>query len=82
MLTVTTMLTVLQWTHWPRFKNLMIVMFGAWLVFFFVTNAFIKTLNKIVVPVLDVPLGFYMPMQAAMIVFVVTLFWLAHVSHD
>jgi putative solute:sodium symporter small subunit len=60
----------------------MMVMFGAWLVFFFVTNAFIKTLNKIVVPVVEMPLGFYMPMQAAMIVFVVTLFWLAHVSRD
>jgi putative solute:sodium symporter small subunit len=73
---------VKQWTHWPRFKNLMTVMFGAWLVFFFVTNAFIKTLNKIVVPVVEIPLGFYIPMQAAMIVFVVTLFWLAHVSRD
>jgi len=82
MLTVTTILTILRWTHWPRFKNLMMVMFGAWLVFFFVTNAFIKTLNKIVVPVVEMPLGFYMPMQAAMIVFVVTLFWLAHVSRD
>jgi putative solute:sodium symporter small subunit len=76
------MLTVSQWTHWPRFKNLMMVMFGVWLVFFFVTNFFIKTLNKIVVPVLELPLGFYMPMQAAMIVFVVTLFWLARVIRD
>jgi len=73
------MTTVYQWTHWPRFKNLMLVMFGAWLAFFFVTHAFIKTLNKIVVPVLDLPLGFYMPVQAAMIVFVVTLFWFARV---
>jgi len=82
MLTVTTMLTVPQWTHWPRFKNLMMVMFGAWLVFFFVTNSFIKTLNKIVVPVLEIPLGFYMPMQAAMIVFAATLFWLTRVIRD
>jgi putative solute:sodium symporter small subunit len=51
-------------------------------VFFFVTNTFIKTLNKIIVPVVDVPLGFYMPMQAAMIVFAMTLFWLARVSSD
>jgi putative solute:sodium symporter small subunit len=58
------------------------VMFGAWLVFFFVTNAFIKTLNKIIVPVVDMPLGFYMPMQAAMIVFAMTLFWLERESRD
>ena len=50
--------------------------------FFFVTNTFIKTLNKIVVPVLELPLGFYMPLQAAMIVFAVTLFWLARVVRD
>jgi len=71
---------VTQWTHWTRFKNLMLVMFGAWLGFFFVTHAFMKTLNKIVVPVLDLPLGSYMPVQAAMIVFTVMLFWFARVT--
>jgi len=76
------MSTVYQWTHWPRFKNLMLVMFGAWLTFFFVTHMFMKTLNKIVVPVLELPLGFYMPVQAAMIVFAVTLFWFARVIRD
>ena len=74
------MSTVYQWAHWPRFKNLMLVMFGAWLGFFFVTHAFIKTLNKIIVPVLDLPLGAYMPVQAAMIVFAVALVWFARVT--
>lgn len=76
------MLTISLLNHWPRLKNLLMVMFGAWIVFFFVTNFFIKTLNKIVVPVLEMPLGFYMPLQAAMIVFAVTLFWLARVIRD
>jgi putative solute:sodium symporter small subunit len=74
------MLTVYLWTHWPRFKNLMLVMFGAWLAFFFVTSMFMKSLNKIVVPLLDLPLGSYMPIQAAMIVFAVTLFWFARAT--
>jgi putative solute:sodium symporter small subunit len=74
------MLTVFLWTHWPRFKNLMLVMFGAWLAFFFVTSMFMKSLNKIVVPVLDLPLGSYMPIQAAVVVFVVTLFWFARAT--
>jgi len=74
------MLTVLLWTHWPRFKNLMLVMFGAWLALFFVTNMFMKSLNKIVVPLVDLPLGSYMPIQAALIVFAVTLFWFARVT--
>jgi putative solute:sodium symporter small subunit len=74
------MLNAYLLAHWPRFKNLMLVMFGAWLVLFFVTNTFMKSLNKIVVPVLEMPLGFYMPVQAAMIVFVVTLFWFARAT--
>ena len=69
------MLNVYRWDHWPRFKNLMLVMFGAWLAFFFVTHTFIKSLNRIVVPVIELPLGAYMPFQAAMIVFAVSLFW-------
>jgi putative solute:sodium symporter small subunit len=73
---------VSQWTHWPRFKNLMLVMFGLWLTFFFVTHMFMRTLNKIVVPVLELPLGFYMPVQAAIVVFLVTLFWFARATRS
>ena len=73
---------VSQWTHWPRFKNLILVMFGLWLTFFFVTHMFMRTLNKIVVPVLELPLGFYMPVQAAIVVFLVTLFWFARATRS
>jgi putative solute:sodium symporter small subunit len=73
---------VSQWTHWPRFKNLMLVMFALWLTFFFVTHTFVRTLNKIVVPVLDLPLGFYMPIQAAIVVFLVSLFWFARATRS
>ena len=73
---------VSQWTHWPRFKNLMLVMFGLWLTFFFVIHTFVRTLNKIVVPVLELPLGFYMPVQAAIIVFLVSLFWFARATRS
>ena len=74
------MTTVYQWTHWPRFKNLMLVMFGAWLALFFVTHTFMKSLNKIVVPLVELPLGSYMPVQAAIVVFAVSLFWFARAS--
>jgi putative solute:sodium symporter small subunit len=73
---------VSQWTHWPRFKNLMLVMFGLWLTFFFVIHTFVRSLNKIVVPVLDLPLGMYMPVQAAIIVFLVSLFWFARATRS
>ena len=75
-----TILTMYRSDYWLRFKKLVLVTFGAWIVLFFVTNTFIKTLNKIVVPVLELPLGFYMPVQAAMIVFAVMLFWFARAT--
>lgn len=74
------MLTVYRSKHWPRCKNLVLGLFGAWISLFFLTSAFIKPLNKIVVPGLDLPLGFYMPMQAAMIVFAVMVFQFARAT--
>jgi putative solute:sodium symporter small subunit len=74
------MFDVVRSEHWPRLKNLLIVLFAAWLAFFLVTHAFIKTLNKIVVPVLQMPLGVYMPMQAAIIVFVVAVLALSRLN--
>jgi putative solute:sodium symporter small subunit len=60
----------------------MLVMFGLWLTFFFVIHTFVRSLNKIVVPVLDLPLGMYMPVQAAIIVFLVSLFWFARATRS
>jgi putative solute:sodium symporter small subunit len=77
-----TMRNVCRWDHWTRFKNLMLVMFGLWLAFFFIINTFAKALEKILVPGLELPLSIYMPIQAALIVFAVTLFWLARVTRE
>jgi putative solute:sodium symporter small subunit len=60
----------------------MLVMFGLWLTFFFVIHTFVRSLNKITVPVLDLPLGIYMPVQAAIIVFLVSLFWFARATRS
>jgi putative solute:sodium symporter small subunit len=60
----------------------MLVMFGLWLTFFFVIHTFVRSLNKIVVPVLELPLGVYMPVQAAIIVFLVSLFWFARATRS
>ena len=38
---------------------------------------FVVPLNKIVIPILDFPLGFYMAAQGSLIVFVVMLFMFA-----
>lgn len=58
-------------------KNLLLVMLGAWVFFFLAVHIFILKLNKIIVPILGLPLGFYMAVQGSLIVFVILLFWFA-----
>jgi hypothetical protein len=43
----------------------MVLTFGTWLTVFFTTNTFMKWLHKFVVPLLNLPLGSYIPAQAA-----------------
>ena len=45
-----------------------------WLSYFLLVNWFVHSLNKIAVPVLEVPLGSYLAFQGAAIVFAIALF--------
>ena len=45
-----------------------------WFFFGYVIHMFVKSLNKIIIPMLGFPLGFYMAAQGSLIVFVVMLF--------
>ena len=60
--------------HWKRTTNLMLIHLGIWVFFGYVIHMFVVPLNKIVIPVLGFPLGFYMAAQGSLIVFVVMLF--------
>src|SRR5262245_27537250 len=60
--------------HWRKTTNLMLTHLGIWFCFGYVIHMFVKPLNKIVIPILDFPLGFYMAAQGSLIVFVVMLF--------
>ena len=55
----------------------MLMHLGVWFFFGYVIHMFVKPLNRIVIPVLDFPLGFYMAAQGSLIVFVVQLFLFA-----
>ena len=57
-----------------RLKNLILTLLGVWIVYFAAVNMFARTLNKIDVPLLGLPLGVFLVMQGAMIVFLVTLY--------
>lgn len=46
----------------------------AWIGFFFFVNAFVTSLNKITVPLIELPLGLYLAAQGSVIIFFVLLY--------
>jgi putative solute:sodium symporter small subunit len=56
--------------HWDKTTKLMLTHLGVWFFFGYVVHMFVVPLNKIVIPVLGFPLGFYMAAQGSLIVFV------------
>jgi putative solute:sodium symporter small subunit len=67
-------LTAREEAHWTKTTNLMLTHLGIWIFFGYIVHMFVKPLNKIIIPILDFPLGFYMAAQGSLIVFVVMLF--------
>ena len=63
--------------HWKKTTRLMFMHLGLWLFFGYIVHMFVHVLNKVTIPVLGFPLGFYMAAQGSLIVFVVMLFLFA-----
>jgi putative solute:sodium symporter small subunit len=63
--------------HWAKTSRLMYMHLGVWFFFGYVIHMFVVPLNKITIPILNFPLGFYMAAQGSLIVFVVMLFMFA-----
>ena len=59
---------------WARARRLLAIMLGLWMAYFLLVNWFVHSLNKIAVPVVGIPLGTYLAVQGAAIVFAVALF--------
>jgi len=55
----------------------MLIHLGLWLFFGYIVHMFVNQLNKITIPILNFPLGFYMGAQGSLIAFVVMLFLFA-----
>jgi putative solute:sodium symporter small subunit len=66
-----------QEAHWSKTSRLMWIHLGVWFFFGYVIHMFVIPLNKIIIPILGFPLGFYMAAQGSLIVFVVMLFMFA-----
>jgi putative solute:sodium symporter small subunit len=63
--------------HWRKTTRLMLTYLGIWFFFGYVVQMFVVPLNKIIIPILQFPLGFYMAAQGSLIAFVVMLFLFA-----
>ena len=63
--------------HWRKTTRLMLTHLGIWFFFSFIIHMFVTSLNKVTIPILNFPLGFYMAAQGSLIVFVVMLFMFA-----
>jgi len=61
---------------WGEVRTIMLATLGAWIAYFLIINMFVRSLNKIVVPVLDIPLGFCLAIQGTAVVFAVALYML------
>jgi putative solute:sodium symporter small subunit len=72
-----TSITEKEEAHWKKTTALMFTHLGIWFFFGYVIHMFVIPLNKIVIPILGFPLGFYMAAQGSLIVFVVMLFMFA-----
>jgi putative solute:sodium symporter small subunit len=70
----TTNLKEREVAHWAKTSRLMFTHLGIWFFFGFIIHMFVVPLNKITIPILGFPLGFYMAAQGSLIVFVVMLF--------
>jgi putative solute:sodium symporter small subunit len=66
--------------YFLRYKKPLLVMLGLWMTYFLLVNWYVHSLNKIAVPVLGIPLGTYLTMQGAAIVFAVALFCVSRSS--
>ena len=60
-----------------RLKNLLLVTLAGWVSYFLGINLAILKLNKIIVPIIDLPLGFYMAVQGSIVMFIILLLWFA-----
>ncbi len=54
-----------QEAHWDKTTKLMLTHIGVWFFFGYVIHMFVVPLNKITIPILGFPLGFYMAAQKA-----------------
>jgi hypothetical protein len=56
-----------------RLKRGMLAMLAAWLGYFILISMSVRSLNKVVVPLIDMPLGVFLVIQGTAVIFVAAL---------
>jgi len=70
------MLHLEQYFGLRRLKRGMLTMLAAWIGYFVVISIWARALNKVMVPVLDMPLGIFLVAQGTVIIFFASLIML------
>jgi hypothetical protein len=70
-------LTSDQWARLDGFKSGILLLLGAWIAYFVVVELFIRTLDRMIVPVLGVPLSALLVAQGSALLFLGALYVLA-----
>jgi putative solute:sodium symporter small subunit len=70
-----------RYAPWMKSRT-MLTLLASWAMFSFAVQMFVRPLNKITVPVLEMPLGFYLAVQGSVIVFAILVFWLTRRSAE
>jgi putative solute:sodium symporter small subunit len=63
-----------------RLKRSMLVMLAGWLGYFVVVSMSVRALNKVTVPLLDMPLGVFLAAQGTAVIFLAALILLVKAS--
>jgi putative solute:sodium symporter small subunit len=66
---------------WQGIRNPLFGLLGAWIAFFLVIHGFIHALNKLTVPLVGLPFGYYLAAQGSLVVLVALLRLLARRQH-
>ena len=71
---------VLAFDREPKFDGLrrsMLMLLGVWIAYFVIVEAFIRTLGRIIVPIVNVPLSAVLVAQGCVLLFLGALYLLA-----
>ena len=64
-------------TDFDGFRRSMLMLLGVWIAYFVIVEAFIRTLGRIIVPIVNVPLAAVLVAQGCVLLFLGALYLLA-----